>query len=321
MVRLALSYSSGESSVFSSSPRACQAGILVAAGDRVGEDREGDRPEAGEAGKRLPLLGRGGPLLLLDALEGADGGEDVAGFRFFAAGNDGRCVWRAVFRTGGGRIGRARCFGGRGHDGDQRWDVLGCRWKELARGWVNGRPVKQRRLVPSGLDAGLVWPQLIAIAPAKERGSPRFGRDRESKKPPTAVGAVSRDWRTIFVRLLCSRLILSGCCFDRSARTIALRHGSSPDSGGNSSRPCRCRCGCGALVSCEDGSDVSRSPFAAGCWTSVLSPSSTRLSIATVACMFAANSDGSGAAASGPPSGRSLPLWDDCSRSDPVIVL
>ena len=63
------------------------AGILVAAGDRVGENREGDRPEAGEAGERLLLLGRGGPLLLLDAFQGADGGEDVAGLGFFAAGD------------------------------------------------------------------------------------------------------------------------------------------------------------------------------------------------------------------------------------------
>ena len=63
------------------------AGILVAAGDRIGENRQGDRPEAGEAGERLLLLRRGGPLLLLDGLEGADGGDDVAGFGFFAAGD------------------------------------------------------------------------------------------------------------------------------------------------------------------------------------------------------------------------------------------
>ena len=42
--------------------------------------RQGDGPEAGEAGERLLLLGGGGPLFLLDGLEGADGGEDVAGF-------------------------------------------------------------------------------------------------------------------------------------------------------------------------------------------------------------------------------------------------
>ena len=49
------------------------AGILVPAGDRVGEYRQGDRPEAGEAGERMLLLQGGGPLLLLDVLEGADG--------------------------------------------------------------------------------------------------------------------------------------------------------------------------------------------------------------------------------------------------------
>ena len=32
-----------------------------------GKMRQGDRPEAAEAGERLPLLRRGGPLLLLDA--------------------------------------------------------------------------------------------------------------------------------------------------------------------------------------------------------------------------------------------------------------
>ena len=90
------------------------AGILVAAGDRVGEYREGDRPEAGEAGERLLLLQGGGPLLLLDALEGADGGEDVAGFGFFAAGDGNRCRWRGVFKRGSGRIGRVGGFGGCG---------------------------------------------------------------------------------------------------------------------------------------------------------------------------------------------------------------
>jgi hypothetical protein len=37
----------------------------------------------------LLLLRGGGTLLMLDALEGADGGEDVMGLGFFAAG-DGR---------------------------------------------------------------------------------------------------------------------------------------------------------------------------------------------------------------------------------------
>ena len=69
-------------------------GVLVAAGDRVGEDRQGDGAESAEAGQRLPLLWRGGPLFLLDALEGADGGEDVAGFRLLAAGDRRALPWK-----------------------------------------------------------------------------------------------------------------------------------------------------------------------------------------------------------------------------------
>ncbi len=63
------------------------AGILVAAVDRVGENREGDRSESGEAGKRLLLLRRGGPTFLLDGFQSADRGDDVAGLGFFAAGD------------------------------------------------------------------------------------------------------------------------------------------------------------------------------------------------------------------------------------------
>ena len=87
MVRLALSYSCERKQRLQLLAEGLPAGILVAAGDRVGEYREGDRPEAGEAGERLLLFRRGGPLLLLDVLDGADGGEDVAGFGFFAAGD------------------------------------------------------------------------------------------------------------------------------------------------------------------------------------------------------------------------------------------
>ena len=89
MVRLALSYSSGVSSDLQLLAEGLPAGVLVAAGDRVGKEREGDGPEAAEAGEGLPLVRRGGPLLLLDALEGADGGEDVAGLGLLAAGERG----------------------------------------------------------------------------------------------------------------------------------------------------------------------------------------------------------------------------------------
>jgi hypothetical protein len=63
------------------------AGVLVTAGDRIGENRQGDRPEAGEAGQCLFFFRRRQPLFLLDGLEGADGGDYVAGFGFFAAGD------------------------------------------------------------------------------------------------------------------------------------------------------------------------------------------------------------------------------------------
>jgi hypothetical protein len=64
-----------------------ESGILVTVGSRVGEDGEGDRPKSREAGECLLLLRRGRTLFLLDFLEGVDGGEDVACFGFFAAGD------------------------------------------------------------------------------------------------------------------------------------------------------------------------------------------------------------------------------------------
>ena len=61
--------------------------------------RQGDRPEAAEAGEHVALLRRGGPLLLLDAFEGADGGEDVAGFGFLAAGDHRRLAGESSLRN------------------------------------------------------------------------------------------------------------------------------------------------------------------------------------------------------------------------------
>lgn len=60
--------------------------------------RQGDRPEAGEAGEHLLLLGCGVPLLLLDAFQGAYGGDNVAGLRVFAAGNLASRSLREIFR-------------------------------------------------------------------------------------------------------------------------------------------------------------------------------------------------------------------------------
>ena len=65
------------------------AGVLVAAGDGIGKDRQGHGPEAAEAGECCLLVGRGPALLLLDGLQRADGGDDVAGLGFLASGD--RC--------------------------------------------------------------------------------------------------------------------------------------------------------------------------------------------------------------------------------------
>src|SRR6266851_3510565 len=56
-------------------PDCLPAGVLVTSANRIGKDRQGDRPEAGEAGKCLFFLRSCVSLLLLDGLEGADGGK------------------------------------------------------------------------------------------------------------------------------------------------------------------------------------------------------------------------------------------------------
>ena len=63
--------------------------VLVLAGDRVREDSQGYRAEAGEAPEDLALLRSGGPLGRLDGLERADRRQDGAGFGFLAAGGVG----------------------------------------------------------------------------------------------------------------------------------------------------------------------------------------------------------------------------------------
>ena len=68
------------------------AGVLVAAGDRIGEERQGHGPEAAEAGEGLPLVGGGGRCSRSIGLQGADGGDDVAGLGFLAAGDGGGAV-------------------------------------------------------------------------------------------------------------------------------------------------------------------------------------------------------------------------------------
>jgi hypothetical protein len=93
------------------------------AGFGMGEDVQRNGAEAGKAGKCLFFLVSCGPPLLLDGLQRADGGEDVAGFGFFAAGDglsgggrmSGRVIWLGVFFLIGvdGR-GRRRILAGAG---------------------------------------------------------------------------------------------------------------------------------------------------------------------------------------------------------------
>jgi hypothetical protein len=65
------------------------AGILVTAGDRIGENRERYRAESRETGKRLLFLARGRPPLFLNSFKRADRGDDVAGLGLFTAGDLG----------------------------------------------------------------------------------------------------------------------------------------------------------------------------------------------------------------------------------------
>src|SRR5262249_13091232 len=64
--------------------------VLVASLGWIREKREGNRTETAKAGERFLFFGSRRPLLLLDGFQRADGGEDVAGLRFFPAGDRGR---------------------------------------------------------------------------------------------------------------------------------------------------------------------------------------------------------------------------------------
>ena len=87
-------------------PQLLPAGVFVVAGDRVREDAQGHRAEAGEAGEHGALLGSRGPLGLLDGLERADRRQDGAGFGFLAAGGAGRvgALRRHVAVVGGSLV-------------------------------------------------------------------------------------------------------------------------------------------------------------------------------------------------------------------------
>src|SRR5262249_35022054 len=96
--------------------------VPVAAADRVGEEREGNRSESTEAGQNLPLFRRGRPLFLLNSLKGADGGEDVAGLRLVAGGGGGEGGWPPPPRLAGGGGGAGGGVSGRGRSsGSDSW--------------------------------------------------------------------------------------------------------------------------------------------------------------------------------------------------------
>ena len=85
--------------------------ILVAAGDRIGKERQCYRTETGEASENLLLFFGGRPLFALDRFERADGRQDVSGLGFFASGDrdDVRMLDRiglAESRSPGSRVER-----------------------------------------------------------------------------------------------------------------------------------------------------------------------------------------------------------------------
>jgi hypothetical protein len=115
------------------------AGVLVAARSRVGKNRQGDRPEAGEAGERLLFLGCGVPPLFLNAFDGADGGDNVAGLRLFAAGDQASGSLGEVFRRSGLSVSAQRV----------EWSaaVYGSRRNRRGGRRIAGEGIKQRRLI------------------------------------------------------------------------------------------------------------------------------------------------------------------------------
>src|SRR5262249_26780668 len=80
--------------------------VLVMAATVMGKDRQGYRPESGEARKRLFFLRSCWPLLLLDGFQGANGDDDVSGLGLLATGdrNSGRPWFWFIGRRGGRRL-------------------------------------------------------------------------------------------------------------------------------------------------------------------------------------------------------------------------
>src|SRR5579871_10207 len=111
--------------------------VLVAAGGRIGENRESDGPEAGETRKGVFLCRRGFPVVAFDLLEDANSGDDVACLSFFAAGyGNGRRL--------GGRCrehGSDRADGGWGCAGGSRWRFV--RYWRRRIGRSRGRWIKE----------------------------------------------------------------------------------------------------------------------------------------------------------------------------------
>jgi hypothetical protein len=97
----------------------------------------------------LSFLFRGGPLFLLNGLEGADGREDVSSFRFFTAGDGEGCVERGMLGTRGKQIGRVEGLGIRGRSwGNLRGRFLRWWWLWFVACGRAGGEIKQGAFDP-----------------------------------------------------------------------------------------------------------------------------------------------------------------------------
>src|SRR5579884_1168227 len=172
------------------------AAVLVLAVDGIGKDRQGHRPEAGEASERLFLLGCCRSLLRLNGFQGADGGENIAGLGLLAAGNghDGR----RMLRMGGVRfrtialLSRRRCL----------WRYS---WLRLGGGGAGRKGVKQCRLAPRCPYSVGVRRQRNSMAASRTSGSSSFCGDAEGKRSSSSLRAISRASEAIWLGSLPGR--------------------------------------------------------------------------------------------------------------------
>jgi hypothetical protein len=119
--------------------------VLKLAGDRIGKNREGYRPETGEAAKYLFFLGSRGPLLPFDGRQRADGRDDVASLALLAAGD--AAIDRSCGVCGGIRL-------------TEGWRCLGCDRRSSGRFVGEGRG-----LIGSGLFGERIKKASLATLP------------------------------------------------------------------------------------------------------------------------------------------------------------